>query len=121
VNFPLWYSLLQHSELIAQRFVHYTYHLPLGLDVNWDFKFQVDRCKVLCLDEADKLLSQDFKGMLDNLIAFLPPNRQVGTSSLVTMPNDCFSIIKGPGFWAGINTTTLSDVMVGMAQVVSSI
>jgi hypothetical protein len=91
------------------------------LDVNWDFKFQVDRCKVLCLDEADKLLSQDFKGMLDNLIAFLPPNRQVGTSSLVTMPNDCFSIIKGPGFWAGINTTTLSDVMVGMAQVVSSI
>jgi len=38
---------------------------------------KVDRCKVLCLDEADKLLSQDFKGMLDNLIAFLPPNRQV--------------------------------------------
>jgi ATP-dependent RNA helicase DDX6/DHH1 len=39
--------------------------------------FQVDKCRVLCLDEADKLLSQDFKGMLDNLIAFLPPNRQV--------------------------------------------
>lgn len=38
---------------------------------------QVDKCKVLCLDEADKLLSQDFKGMLDNLIAFLPGNRQV--------------------------------------------
>jgi ATP-dependent RNA helicase DDX6/DHH1 len=38
---------------------------------------KVDKCKVLCLDEADKLLSQDFKGMLDNLIAFLPPNRQV--------------------------------------------
>lgn len=38
---------------------------------------KVDKCKVLCLDEADKLLSQDFKGMLDSLIAFLPPNRQV--------------------------------------------
>ena len=25
----------------------------------------VDNCKILCLDEADKLLSQDFKGMLD--------------------------------------------------------
>jgi len=38
---------------------------------------KVDKCKVLCLDEADKLLSQDFKGMLDNLIAFLPGNRQI--------------------------------------------
>jgi ATP-dependent RNA helicase DDX6/DHH1 len=38
---------------------------------------KVDKCKVLCLDEADKLLSQDFKGMLDNLIAFLPTTRQV--------------------------------------------
>jgi len=38
---------------------------------------KVDKCKVLCLDEADKLLSQDFKGMLDNLIAFLPQNRQI--------------------------------------------
>ena len=25
----------------------------------------VENCKILCLDEADKLLSQDFKGMLD--------------------------------------------------------
>lgn len=38
---------------------------------------KVDKCKVLCLDEADKLLSQDFKGMLDNLIAFLPEKRQI--------------------------------------------
>ena len=37
----------------------------------------VDKCKILCLDEADKLLSQDFKGMLDRLISHLPPVRQV--------------------------------------------
>ena len=28
----------------------------------------VDNCKILCLDEADKLLSQDFKGMLDRYV-----------------------------------------------------
>lgn len=26
-------------------------------------------CKILVLDEADKLLSQDFKGMLDHVIS----------------------------------------------------
>lgn len=34
-------------------------------------------CKMLILDEADKLLSQDFKGMLDNIIAHLPRDRQI--------------------------------------------
>merc|ERR1719436_864829 len=37
----------------------------------------VDNCKILCLDEADKLLSQDFKGMLDRLIGHLLQARQV--------------------------------------------
>lgn len=37
----------------------------------------VERCKILCLDEADKLLSQDFKGMLDRLLSHLPSTRQV--------------------------------------------
>lgn len=37
----------------------------------------VENCKILCLDEADKLLSQDFKGMLDRLIGHLPKTRQV--------------------------------------------
>jgi len=37
----------------------------------------VEKCKVLVLDEADKLLSQDFKGMLDRLISHLPQNRQI--------------------------------------------
>ena len=29
----------------------------------------MDHCKTLVLDEADKLLSQDFKGMLDHVIS----------------------------------------------------
>ena len=37
----------------------------------------VNHCKILCLDEADKLLSQDFKGMLDRLISHLPEQRQI--------------------------------------------
>merc|ERR1719410_1769705 len=37
----------------------------------------VNNCKILCLDEADKLLSQDFKGMLDRLISHLPQQRQI--------------------------------------------
>lgn len=38
---------------------------------------KTDACKMLVLDEADKLLSQDFQGMLDNIIAMLPRNPQV--------------------------------------------
>lgn len=30
---------------------------------------KMDQCRMLVLDEADKLLSQDFKGMLDTVIA----------------------------------------------------
>jgi len=37
----------------------------------------VDFCKILVLDEADKLLSQDFKGMLDRVISHLPRERQI--------------------------------------------
>jgi len=38
---------------------------------------KMGNCKVLVLDEADKLLSQDFKGMLDRVISFLPSSRQI--------------------------------------------
>ena len=38
---------------------------------------QMNNCKMLVLDEADKLLSQDFSGMLDQVIALLPPERQI--------------------------------------------
>lgn len=37
----------------------------------------VSKCKILVLDEADKLLSQDFKGVLDRMIGFLPKDRQI--------------------------------------------
>ncbi|GMT19359.1 hypothetical protein PFISCL1PPCAC_10656 [Pristionchus fissidentatus] len=37
----------------------------------------VEDCNVLVLDEADKLLSQDFQGVLDRLIAFMPKQRQI--------------------------------------------
>lgn len=37
----------------------------------------VRECRMLILDEADKLLSQDFKGILDRIIAFLPRERQI--------------------------------------------
>ncbi|XP_038062661.1 ATP-dependent RNA helicase cgh-1-like [Patiria miniata] len=38
---------------------------------------KLDKCGILILDEADKLLSQDFKHMLDDLITFLPNDRQI--------------------------------------------
>ncbi|CAL8090867.1 unnamed protein product [Orchesella dallaii] len=38
---------------------------------------KMDQCKMLVLDEADKLLSQDFNKMLDKLISFLPLKRQI--------------------------------------------
>ena len=37
----------------------------------------MSECKALVLDEADKLLSQDFKGILDRIISFLPQDRQI--------------------------------------------
>lgn len=37
----------------------------------------MDKCAIFVLDEADKLLSQDFKGMLDLLIGHLPNDRQI--------------------------------------------
>lgn len=38
---------------------------------------QMGKCRMLVLDEADKLLSQDFSGMLDQVIALLPSDRQI--------------------------------------------
>jgi ATP-dependent RNA helicase DDX6/DHH1 len=37
----------------------------------------MDTCSMLVMDEADKLLSQDFKNMLDSVIGYLPPDRQI--------------------------------------------
>lgn len=38
---------------------------------------KMDKASMLMLDEADKLLSQDFKGILDRIINFLPGDRQI--------------------------------------------
>lgn len=38
---------------------------------------QMGKCQLLVMDEADKLLSSDFKGSLEKLIAFLPKERQI--------------------------------------------
>lgn len=38
---------------------------------------KISKCGILVLDEADKLLSQDFKGMLDSIIHHLPNDRQI--------------------------------------------
>lgn len=38
---------------------------------------KIGKCGILVLDEADKLLSQDFKGMLDSIINHLPNDRQI--------------------------------------------
>jgi len=37
----------------------------------------MDKCSMLVMDEADKLLSQDFKNMLDSVISYLQPDRQI--------------------------------------------
>ncbi|CAF0778627.1 unnamed protein product [Rotaria sordida] len=38
---------------------------------------KIDTCRVIVLDEADKLLSQDFNHLLDDLIFHLPQDRQI--------------------------------------------
>jgi ATP-dependent RNA helicase DDX6/DHH1 len=38
---------------------------------------KIDSCRVIVLDEADKLLSQDFNHLLDDLIYHLPQDRQI--------------------------------------------
>ncbi|XP_039248337.1 putative ATP-dependent RNA helicase DDX6 [Styela clava] len=38
---------------------------------------KVDHCNIMVLDEADKLLSQDFKRMVDDIVSFFPLNRQI--------------------------------------------
>lgn len=38
---------------------------------------QMEKCQILVMDEADKLLSMDFKGSLERVIEFLPRDRQI--------------------------------------------
>jgi len=36
-----------------------------------------ESCKIICLDEADKLLSTDFQGIVEKVISYLPKKRQI--------------------------------------------
>ncbi|XP_049587616.1 probable ATP-dependent RNA helicase DDX6 [Syngnathus scovelli] len=38
---------------------------------------KVDRLQMMVMDEADKLLSQDFVAIIEDIISFLPENRQI--------------------------------------------
>jgi len=42
---------------------------------------KVDHCRMIVLDEADKLLSQDFKGIVYRLIELMPSKRQIALYS----------------------------------------
>ncbi len=37
----------------------------------------LSKCGILVLDEADKLISQDFQTIIEDIISFLPPKRQI--------------------------------------------
>ena len=47
----------------------------------------LENCGILVLDEADKLLSQDFKGFVTEIIKYLPKQRQIMLFS-ATFPSD---------------------------------
>ena len=44
---------------------------------NEESKEVLENCEILCFDDADKLLSQNFKGILDRFTSHLPETRQI--------------------------------------------
>lgn len=74
--------LFQVNQLTLVLSFNFTVHVIIAtpgriLDLMEKKVAQMSQCKMLVLDEADKLLSQDFSGMLDQVIALLPPDRQI--------------------------------------------
>jgi ATP-dependent RNA helicase DDX6/DHH1 len=62
--------------LRLKKTVHVIVGTPLKiLSMISDIKFE--KCEMLVMDEADKLLSQDFKSQVETLITYLPPSRQI--------------------------------------------
>ena len=70
---------------------------------------KMEKCKALVLDEADKLLSQDFKGMLDVLISFLPKDRQILMYS-ATFPLTVENFMVGVRFEVGCFDRSSSEI-----------
>ncbi|OQV14141.1 putative ATP-dependent RNA helicase DDX6 [Hypsibius exemplaris] len=72
----------------------------------------MDRCKMLVLDEADKLLSQDFGQLLDRILVHLPKERQLLLFS-ATFPQsvDAFkSRLNNPQIINLMNELTLKGI-----------
>ncbi|KAK9845757.1 hypothetical protein WJX81_001621 [Elliptochloris bilobata] len=62
--------------------LHQTVHIVVAtpgriLDLASKGVAKLNTCKVLVLDEADKLLSQEFQPIVEQLIGFLAPERQI--------------------------------------------
>lgn len=74
--------LTNQSSLISNLPLHFTVHVIIAtpgriLDLMEKKVAVMNHCKMVVLDEADKLLSQDFSGMLDQIISILPQDRQI--------------------------------------------
>lgn len=59
-----------------------TVHLLIGtpgrlLDLAQKGVANMSECKMICMDEADKLLSPEFQPLIEQLIAFMPADRQI--------------------------------------------
>jgi len=59
-----------------------TVHLLIGtpgrlLDLAQKGVASMSECKMICMDEADKLLSPEFQPLIEQLIAFMPAERQI--------------------------------------------
>lgn len=80
-NYRIFLPSTSNITLIAMH-ITVTVHVIIAtpgriLDLMEKKVAQMSQCKMLVLDEADKLLSQDFSGMLDQVIALLPSDRQI--------------------------------------------
>lgn len=69
---------LKEDIMRLQQLVHVVIATPGRiLDLMKKGLAVMESCSMLVMDEADKLLSQDFKNMLDSVISYLPPDRQI--------------------------------------------
>lgn len=69
---------LKEDIMRLQQLVHVVIATPGRiLDLMKKGLAVMDACSMLVMDEADKLLSQDFKNMLDSVISYLRPDRQI--------------------------------------------
>ena len=69
---------IKYIVINLYRTMTVTIHLFRGLHSVTKFIIMItDTTLLVCWLQADKLLSQDFKGMLDGIISYLPGSRQI--------------------------------------------